>query len=194
MNAIMSKLTPSATDMIRADHSRVLGTFHRYDMQAGPQVKQALVSGICLSLEIHAQIEDEIFYPAMREHSELVGQQLIPQHNEMRRLIATLREMDPSDAQFDGTFMELMRDVIHHVADEETIVLPIAENLLGERLSELGAQMIKRRFQLTRPRAGEMARHTARAMPKGTIVAAAGVLLASAYAARRAFRRHSSHR
>jgi hemerythrin superfamily protein len=193
MNAIMSKLTPSATDMIRADHSRVLGTFHRYDMQAAPSFKQGLVSGICLSLEIHAQIEEEIFYPAMREHSELVGQ-LVPQHNEMRRLIATLREMDPGDAQFDRTFMELMRDVIHHVADEETILLPIAETVLEARLSELGGQMIKRRFQLTGPRAGEMARHTARAMPKGTIVAAAGVLLASAYAARRAFRRHSSHR
>jgi hypothetical protein len=56
--------------------------------------------------------------------------------------------MGPDDASYDARFMQLMREVIHHVADEETVLLPTAERALASRLSELGQQMTKRRMQL----------------------------------------------
>jgi hypothetical protein len=60
-----------------------------------------------------------------------------PEHDEMRRLIAQLRRTSGADPRHDDLVMELMRDVIHHVADEETRLLPDAENILGKaRLSE----------------------------------------------------------
>jgi hemerythrin superfamily protein len=184
MNAVMRKLAPSATDMIRADHTRVLATFHRYDVDSRAQLKQALVGTICLALEVHAQIEEEIFYPALRAAKSTLVDELVPEHEEMRSLIATLRSMDAADPQYDATFMELMRAVIHHVADEETMLLPNAETLMGGRLGELGAQMMKRRLELNAPRVGEMARNAARANPTSAVLLAMGALLAGVYAFR----------
>ena len=189
MNAILKKLSPSATDLIRADHTRVLGLFHRYSLTARPAVKQALVGTVCLALEVHAQVEEEIFYPAMEQAGSELTEELVPEHDEMRALIETLRGMDPADARFDHTFMDLMRAVIHHVADEETMMLTHAESVLGERLYELGAQMRRRRLQLTVPHAAEMARNSTRAAPK-TMLMAAGALLAGAALFRR-WRRHA---
>ena len=99
----------------------------------------------------------------------------------MRSLIAMLRGMQPESEEYDRTFMELMRAVMHHVADEETTLLPDAERLLGGELGELGARMLKRRLQLMVPRAGEAARYSARAMPATPLLVAAGALLAGAW-------------
>jgi hemerythrin superfamily protein len=181
MYALMNKLAPTATDMIRADHTRVLASFHRYSTHSSPATKQALVSTICLALEVHAQVEEEIFYPAMRELNSTLVEKSVPEHEEMRRRIAMLRGMDPAGEQYDMTFMELMRNVMHHVADEETSLLPAAERLLSERLGELGAQMTKRRMQLTMPHAGEIAANTARALSPTTMLMTAGALVAGVF-------------
>jgi hypothetical protein len=176
--------------MIRFDHSHVMTNFHHYETKSYPGTKKALVNTICLGLEIHAQLEEEIFYPAMNGVAKDQGvvDKSVPEHDEMRRLIAKLRGMEPTDAAYDDTVMALMRDVIHHVADEETTLLPDAERLLGsDRLSELGAEMTKRRLQLAGPRIGEIAKNQVRAMPTSYVVAGAAVLLAGSFAMRKAF-------
>lgn len=189
----LSQLSPTITNMIRMDHTHVLTTFHQYEIDSSPQTKQALVNTACLALEIHAQLEEEIFYPAMRSlaSDKAVLEKSVPEHNEMRRLIGKLRGMEPTDAGYDETFMELMRDVLHHVADEETTLLPHAERALGDRLSELGAQMTKRRLQLAAPRAGEIAMNTVRGFPTTSVLVAAGAVLAGTYLARRSSARHA---
>jgi 15-cis-phytoene desaturase len=181
MQALLTKVAPSITDMIRADHSRVLATFHRYKTGTGAGTKQALVASICLALEVHAQAEEEIFYPAMGSvDSALVGK-LIPEHDKMRNLIGALRGMDAGAPEYDTTVMELMREVMHHVADEETVLLPQAERELGERVAELGARFMKRRLQLMAPHAGELTRAKARAFPKANLVMLAGALVGGAW-------------
>jgi hemerythrin superfamily protein len=180
MQALMRKAGPSATDMIRADHTRVVAAFHRYKADSRPGRKQAIAGMICASLLVHARIEEEIFYPAMRQAGSTLLDELEPEHEEMRTLIAQLKGMEPTDPQYDLTFMELMRDVIHHVADEETMLLTSAESVLGDRLGELGARMMKRRLELMAPQAGEMAANKARAMPGGLMLAL-GALLAGFY-------------
>jgi hypothetical protein len=189
MSTLMEKLSPSATDMIRADHTRVLGMFHQYEVNAKPQVRQAIVNSVCLALEIHAQIEEEIFYPAMRLIDPATVEKNVPEHEEMRRLIAELRGADPESAQYDRAFMELMRNVMHHVAEEETILLVHADRVLGERLGELGAQMTRRRLELSLPHAGEMAMNTARTMSTNAMLVGAGALVAGMYLFRHAMRR-----
>ncbi|MBA3589440.1 hemerythrin domain-containing protein [Methylibium sp.] len=189
MNPMLRKMSPSATKMIRLDHSHALVTFHKYEHKTPPQTKRAIVNTVSAALEIHAQLEEEIFYPAIREldpDGEVISKS-VPEHDEMRRLIAKLRATEPPDAGFDDTFMELMRDVIHHVADEETVLLPAAERLLGEeRLGDLGARMTKRRLELAMPRAGEIAINTARAMPTSTVLMTAGAVVAGGFLVRRA--------
>ncbi len=178
MHKALKTFVPTVTNMIRADHTHVLATFHQYEIDTAPGTKRALVNTICLGLEIHAQLEEEIFYPAMRAvagDAGVVGKS-VPEHDEMRRLIARLREMEPEDAGYDATVMELMRDVLHHVADEETILLPDAERSLAGQLEDLGAEMTKRRLQLIAPKSLAIAWNQARALPASNVLMGAGAL------------------
>lgn len=195
MNALVEKLAPvadriapSATDMIRRDHTKVLAAFHRYDPAASPQTKRALAGTICLALEVHAQIEEEIFYPAVRALDGQMVDKSIPEHDEIRASIAALRGMDAATPEHDAALMRLMRTVMHHVADEETTMLPHAERALGARIGELGARMMKRRLELMAPRAGEIARNTAGALSRNTLLFGAGALVAASLLLRRRLR------
>lgn len=186
MNRLVNRMTPTATTMLRMDHSHVLTLFHRFKPATSPGKKRALVANACLALEVHAHLEEEFFYPALRTvlDGDTVLQKSGPEHDEMRRLIAELRDLatdrEPLEGTaFDDKFMALMRVVIHHVADEETRLLPAAERLLSDRLDELGAAMLKRRLELLKPHAGELVMSTARSFPSA---AAAGVILTGALA------------
>jgi hypothetical protein len=182
MNPLLSRLSPSVTNMIRMDHAHVMTTFHQYESDSPARVKRGLVDSVCVALEIHAQLEEEIFYPALRAVADTESmQKSVPEHDHMRRLITQLRKLEPSHATFDETFYELMNTVMHHVADEETLLLPAAERVLASQLGDLGARMTKRRLQLAAPRTGEIAGGMARSVGTGTLVAGAGALLACSY-------------
>jgi hypothetical protein len=169
--------------MIRMDHSYVLSLFHRYKAGTAPGRKRALVTNACLALQIHAQLEEEIFYPALRTvmGSDAVLDKSVPEHEEMRRLIGELRGLTGADRDMadacDEKFMDLMRLVMHHAADEETRLLPAAERLLKDQLGQLGMQMTKRRMELMKPHAAEFTASTVRSFPVG---AAAGAALVTA--------------
>lgn len=185
-NPLAHAFAPGATQMIRMDHTHALATYHQYKTGSRPLVKQGLVNTTCLALEIHAQLEEEIFYPAVRAVSDNpVLQKSVPEHDEMRRLISLLRGMNPEDVRYDDTYRELMRDVIHHVADEETVVLPEAERLLSGQLGELGKKMMKRRMQLMAPRSGDMAANLVRAVPGSSLAMLAGAVVAGVLMGRR---------
>lgn len=179
MNMQLSRMSPSITDMIRMDHTHVFAVFHRFKANTSSARKSALVRNACLAIEVHAQLEEEIFYPALREAAgaDPTLDRSGPEHNEMRTLIQRLRGMEPEDADYDATFHALMRLVMHHVADEEAVLLPEAERRMGDRLSELGAQMTKRRMELIAPHTGELAATSVQSFPVMSLVAATSVLL-----------------
>ena len=187
----LSKLSPSITDMIRFDHSHVLVTFHQYTTTNKTSVKKALAETICDALEIHATLEEEIFYPVLRRlnGSEPVIQKSEPEHDEMRRMIAELRAAKAVDSDFDTLVHELMRDVMHHVADEETVQLPEAERLMGkDGLNELGAAMTRRRLELIKPKAAKIAKNTAVGFSGSTtaiVVGLASALVAARFVSKR---------
>jgi hemerythrin superfamily protein len=182
MNQLLRRSSATATHMIRADHARVLETFHQYQVDASPRMKKALADSVCIALEIHAQLEEEIFYSAMRAiaDTEFVNKS-IPEHQQMRELITQLRNLQATDTTFDNTFFKLMNVVMHHVADEETLLLPTAERILADRLGELGTQMTKRRLQLAVPRTGQRVGAAARSMSSGSLIMGATALLACSY-------------
>lgn len=169
---------PDITRMIRLDHTHALALFRRFRSGTSPGRKQALIANACLALEIHAQLEEEIFYPALREaigHNEMLDKSA-PEHGEMRVIIADLRAMEVGMPGFDETAHKLMRAVLHHVADEESCLLPLAEAHMPDRLGELGLQMTRRRIQLLRPHLGEVAVTTARSFPVLTAASAVAVI------------------
>ena len=183
MNKIASKISPSATSMIRLEHMHVMTTFHQYRAENDVTDREALVKTACLALEIHAQLEEEIFYPAVRAVAPDTPAlaKSVPEHGEMRRLISRLRSMKGDDQDYETAFMELMRDMLHHVADEETIILPLAEKLLADDLGSLGMQMAKPRLELMAPRSGELTGNPVLGMPASSMLMAAGALLAGTY-------------
>lgn len=138
------------TAAIRADHTHVLATFHRYRRDSPWWRKRAIVSAACAALEIHTQLEEEILYPALArvDPDDDVLKKSKPEHDAIRQTMEQLRGMGPDNAAYDSLFMQLMRTVIHHVADEETVLLPRAERALEAELASLGAAMTRRRIQL----------------------------------------------
>ena len=174
----MDAVTPSITTMIRLDHTHVLALFRRFKPYTPLGKKRALVANACLALEIHAQLEEEIFYPALREaiESNEVLDKSVPEHDEMRQIIQTLRTLEPGEPSYDDTFRELIRVVLHHVADEETTLLPFAEEALGDELAALGVAMAKRRMALLRPHLAEATMTTARSFPLASAAAVGGLL------------------
>jgi len=179
--SFLSQIAPSATNQIRFDHMHVLGFFHQYELASSHRTKKGLADSICLALEIHAQLEEEIFYPVMRLllMDNDVMKNSPQEHDEMRAMITRLRQMPADDPTFDDTFFSLMRDVMHHVADEESVVLPAAEKHIPEQLADLGAQMARRRMELTTSRGGELASGLFRSFSAGTVLATAGALFTS---------------
>lgn len=178
LRSTQSALTPNITTMIRMDHTHVLALFRRFRPNTSLGRKRALVTNACLALEIHAALEEEIFYPALTAvlaHNEVLTKSK-PEHDQMRGLIEVLRQSDPADIGYDDTFRDLMRVVLHHVADEESVLLPQAEELLGEQLGDLGMQMTRRRMELLKPHLGEVAMTTARSFPMATAAVASGAL------------------
>jgi hypothetical protein len=182
MSSLLAQLSPSITNMIRLDHTHVLSAFHQYEVGSPPRLKKGLADQVCLAIEIHAQLEEELFYPALRvvADNEMLRKST-PEHDEMRGLISRLRAMTVGDPAYDSTFLDLMRHVMHHVADEETLLLPAAERLIPDQLSELGARMARRRLELAGPRTPELASSMARSLSTGSVIAAGSAVLAGAY-------------
>lgn len=177
----LTKPNSSITDMIRADHTMVMGTFHQYAESSSATARKALAATLCDALEVHATLEEEILYPVLRrlDPADPIIQKSEPEHDEMRRLVTELRATGARDQRHAQLMNELMRDVMHHVADEETILLAAAERMLGEqRLQEMGAQMTRRRLSLVKEVAAPSGRTAA------VVVGLAGAALAAGWMSR----------
>jgi hypothetical protein len=173
--------SPEITTLIRLDHTHVLAAFRRYRSYLSDARKRALVANACLGLELHAQLEEEIFYPALSAKGGPAEDldRGFEEHYQMRSLIQRLRQMSPPDAHYDGLFCELIRTALHHIADEETTLLPLAEVRLKDQLRELGWEMAARRLELLKPRMGEAATTTVITFPVLTGAVAAGLCMAA---------------
>ena len=133
-----------ALALLKEDHRRVRDLFQAYTAAMDPRTKRELAEEACIELETHAQLEEQIFYPAVNEESdeglELV-QEALQEHQQVKDLIAALREMGPDHHAFDATFRELMQNIEHHVQEEESQMFPLAEQDLAEDLDELKDEM-----------------------------------------------------
>jgi hemerythrin superfamily protein len=144
-----------AVELIKEDHQRVEALFREYE-QAGDRAhktKKRLADEISRELEVHAQVEEESFYPAVGAKAKKDGKELVheavEEHHLVRVTLAELAELDPEDESFDAKVQVLMENVRHHVQEEESEMLPQATELLGEEaLHRLGEEMRARKRQL----------------------------------------------
>ena len=111
--------------------------------------KKALVADICTELSVHAQIEEEIFYPAIK--AALKDKLLVPEatveHGGVKDLIAQLEGVEPDGEMYDAKVKVLSEYVKHHVKEEQNEMFPKVKASSLD-LVELGARMAARRDDL----------------------------------------------
>jgi len=113
-----------AVDLLDADHKAVKKLFIDFnamcDDGASPQDKQPVVDKICQALLVHARIEEEIFYPAVRAATgdDALLEEAAEEHAQVKETVAQLQAMDASDAQYDDTVKRLGELVDAHVLEE----------------------------------------------------------------------------
>ena len=141
---------PSATQMIRQDHKKVEGLFNKFEQTQGADAKRRLAENAMAELEVHAALEEEIFYPAVEREVENAASMISEareEHQTVKQLIAELKGMEETDEEFESQFSELVENVQHHVEEEENEMLPKVEESSLD-LNSLGDQMSKRRQAL----------------------------------------------
>lgn len=152
--ATQTRTTTDAVEMLKTDHRKVKDLFKQFS-ELGDRAhvsKQKLAAQIFQELEIHSKLEEEIFYPAVRqvgekELGEVVAEGL-EEHHVVDVLIEEIRALSPEDEAFDAKMKVLCENVEHHIEEEETEMLPDAKRKLGGRVEELGGEMQQMREQL----------------------------------------------
>jgi len=135
--------------MLRADHKRVADLFADYEKTSSTAKKKDIVSTICTELSVHAQVEEEIFYPAVKQ--ALKDRELVPEatieHATLKDLIAQVEGIEPDGEMFDARIKVLSEYVKHHVKEEHTEMFPKAKKTQLD-MRALGAQMAARKGEL----------------------------------------------
>jgi hemerythrin superfamily protein len=150
-----------AIDMLVADHkgvARLFADFKRLTDENRDDEKAALVAKICQELTLHTKLEEDLFYPAVREAIDDEDQvdEAIVEHAGAKELIAQLESADPEDDFYDAKVTVLGEQIDHHVEEEEGRMFPKARQS-GLDTLELGAVMFSRKAELQNGKTGKTA-------------------------------------
>ncbi len=138
-----------ATALLKADHKLVSQLFAEYEKTRSTAKKKTLVDRICLELGVHAKVEEEIFYPAVKaalKDKEMVPEAIV-EHASLKELMAQVEGKEPDGEMFDAKIKVLSEYVKHHVKEEETEMFPKARKTKLD-MKALGAQMATRKDEL----------------------------------------------
>jgi len=141
-----------AIAMLTADHKKVKRLFSEFDKlqeEGSDEEKSSIVEQICNELKIHTELEEEIFYPAVRkaiDDSDLMDEALV-EHAGAKDLIAQLEDASPNNDLYDAKVTVLGEQIDHHVKEEEGSMFPKAKKAKLDT-EALGATMLKRKMAL----------------------------------------------
>ena len=146
-----------ACELLDADHLAVKHLFVEYARLAyasetsAADRRAAIAATICDELTVHAQIEEEIFYPALRKAvpgAADVLDEAEAEHAQAKQLIAQIRGLRTADAGMDQLIAELARAIEHHVKEERDELFPKARSTSGLDLGALALQLRQRQQEL----------------------------------------------
>ncbi len=148
---------PDACSLLDADHRNVKKLFEAYEhlthsrAASVAQKKRELANEICTELTVHAQIEEEIFYPAL--HSAIKETDLLDEaeveHASAKDLIAQIQEATEIDDKFDAKVIVLGEYIDHHVKEERNEIFVKARAARGLDLVAMREQLAARKEELT---------------------------------------------
>ena len=133
----------NAIDLLEKQHREVEQLFKKFEKAEGEEEKQSLFEEIGDKLAVHAGIEEKHFYPATRTaRTEDELREAVEEHLSVKRIIADLLEMEPSNPQFEPKVLVLKEQVEHHVEEEEEELFPKVKKMLSrDELDDLGTVM-----------------------------------------------------
>jgi len=151
----MAKTKDKADDaiaLLKADHDKVKKAFKEFEKMdhEDSAALQQLVEEVCADLTAHTTVEEEIFYPAVREAIEdddLMNEAQV-EHNSAKELITLLEGMDAIDPMYPATFTVLCEYVLHHAKEEEDEMFPAARKAKDLDLEALGEEIKARKEEL----------------------------------------------
>jgi hypothetical protein len=141
----------NATALLKKQHKDVRGLFEEVLEVEDPESRRQLCERISQELMVHTKIEEEIFYPAVRELGEK-GEEMVAEafeeHHVVDLVLAELPEVDPEDERFHAKMTVLQELVDHHAKEEEKEMFKLAQKLGKTELAELGERMEARAAEL----------------------------------------------
>lgn len=140
-----------AIELLKADHRKVEDLFEQFDKARRSDTKARLVEQICTALKIHTQIEEEIFYPAIRPKiDDAIVDEGVVEHDGAKLWINDLSNASPKDPYYDAKVKVLSEDIKHHVQEEERWLRGMfAQSRRTDiDMEALGAKLAKRKAEL----------------------------------------------
>ena len=136
----------NAFELLKQDHEKVSGIFEKLEgtTERGVKTREELFAQLKQELDIHARIEEEIFYAAIRDAEETrdITLEAYEEHHVVKQLLAELDELPVDDESWGAKLKVLQENVEHHVEEEETEMFSSTRDVLTtEQLEELGTQM-----------------------------------------------------
>ena len=135
-----------AFELMKKDHEKVSGIFEKLEptTERGVKTREELFTQLKTELEIHAQIEEQIFYPAIKEAEEThdITLEAFEEHAVVKQLLSELEELSKDDETWGAKLKVLQENVEHHVEEEEGEMFKNARKVLSrEQIEALGARM-----------------------------------------------------
>jgi hypothetical protein len=136
--------------LLRKDHREVKDLLKQAE-DADTAKKQELFQQIKGELQVHETIEEEIFYPALKEHPKTkeLALEAYEEHHVVDQVMSQLAELSPDDETWDAKFSVMEESLKHHINEEEREMFEQAQKVFSdEELEQLGEQMLQRKEQL----------------------------------------------
>jgi hemerythrin-like domain-containing protein len=136
--------------LLRKDHREVKDLLKEAS-DADTAQKQKLFEQIKSELQVHEAIEEEIFYPALKEHPKTkeLALEAYEEHHVVDQVISELDALSPDDETWDAKFSVMEENLKHHINEEEREMFEQAQKVFSDdELEQLGEQMLRRKEQL----------------------------------------------
>jgi hypothetical protein len=144
--------TTNAIAMLKEDHDKVKDLFERFEETNGSATKAKIVSEALMALKVHATIEEELFYPAVRQNIEAeegMMDEADEEHHVAKVLIAELEKMTGDEEHWDAKFKVLAESIRHHIKEEEGKMFKEAKkteidfDILGSQMAHLKQKLMR---------------------------------------------------
>ncbi|HEX8773901.1 MAG TPA: hemerythrin domain-containing protein [Pyrinomonadaceae bacterium] len=136
----------NAFELLKQDHEKVSGIFEKLEptTERGVKTRTELFAQLKQELEIHARVEEEIFYPAIKNAKETrdITLEAFEEHHVVKQLLTELEELAVDDETWGAKLKVLKENVEHHVEEEEDEMFSSAREVLSkDEIEELGTRM-----------------------------------------------------